>query len=188
MQANYVKDFMKSITEYNTISSEATLGEAAMVILRSLDAGAQSPHGHRILLVKDAEGQIIGQISMKDVIMGIEEGYAEIKDLSTVSHSGVDPQFILAIGKQFGLWQKPLARLCDRAAGVRVKRIMHEPKKMEFIEADKTLDEAVHLLVVAPHQQLLVTRQGRVEGVLRLLDVFQFICNQMQDQCDREPR
>lgn len=59
-----------------------------------------------------------------------------------------------------------------------------EAVKAEFVEAERTLDEAIHLLAVASHQQRMLTRQGRREDVLRRLDVFQLICRKIRVTCE----
>jgi CBS domain containing-hemolysin-like protein len=42
----------------------------------------------------------------------------------------------------------------------------------EHIEAEATLDEAIHQLVVGGYQSLLVRRGVDIVGLLRLTDVF----------------
>jgi predicted transcriptional regulator len=49
---------------------------------------------------------------------------------------------------------------------------MYTPSEGEYIEADASLCEAVHMLVMGHHQSLLVTRDKKIVGILRLTDVF----------------
>jgi predicted transcriptional regulator len=63
---------------------------------------------------------------------------------------------------------------------IKAKDIMYKPVEGEYVEADATLDEAIHQLVMGRHQSLLVTEKGRIVGILRLTDVFDQICEVMK--------
>ncbi|MEX1325835.1 MAG: CBS domain-containing protein, partial [Desulfobacterales bacterium] len=42
----------------------------------------------------------------------------------------------------------------------------------ECVNEDATLDEAIHLLIMGHHQSLLVKRDDKIVGILRLSDAF----------------
>jgi predicted transcriptional regulator len=46
------------------------------------------------------------------------------------------------------------------------------------------LDEAIHQLVMGHHQSVLVLRQKKIVGILRLTDVFETLSNVLV-QCPR---
>ena len=66
---------------------------------------------------------------------------------------------------------------CQKGSQIKVKDVMYTPAEGEYVQEDATLDEAIHQLVIGRHQSLLVTRESRVVGVLRLSDVFGAICS-----------
>jgi predicted transcriptional regulator len=53
----------------------------------------------------------------------------------------------------------------------------------EYVEADVSLCEAIHMLVMGQHQRLLVLSEGEIVGVLRLSDVFMKVFELMK-QCE----
>lgn len=59
---------------------------------------------------------------------------------------------------------------------IEVKDVMYTPADGEYVPEDATLDEGIHQLVIGHRQSLLVTRDSKVVGVLRLSDVFSQIC------------
>ncbi len=172
MSSIKVKDIMVPLEEYASVSEEATLAEAVLALEKAQEQYKQSRYKHRAVLVYDKDRRIVGKVSQLDTIRGIESGYTKIGDLKTVSHSGFRPEFIKSLMGKYDLWQQPLEEIVKKAARVKVKDIMHKPTEGEYVEEDASLEEAIHLLVMGQHQSLLVTREGRIVGILRLTDVF----------------
>jgi predicted transcriptional regulator len=50
--------------------------------------------------------------------------------------------------------------------------LIHAPVEGEFVEEDASLAEAIHQLALEHHQSLLVTRNNKIVGVLRQVDIF----------------
>ena len=76
------------------------------------------------------------------------------------------------------LWREPRQSICSRAATVKARDFMEKFSGGALIEADATLDEAIHQMVIGRFQS--VTNRGKVMGVLRLSDVFTKICDHIQ--------
>jgi len=57
---------------------------------------------------------------------------------------------------------------------------MYTPTKGEYVDAEATLDEAMHLLVMGHHQSLLVTEDDDIVGILRVSDVFAEVFHMMK--------
>lgn len=49
---------------------------------------------------------------------------------------------------------------------------MQTPSIGEFVSEDSSLDTAIHRLVAGGHLSLLVTRDKKIIGILKLSDVF----------------
>jgi len=167
-----VKDIMVPLEEYATVSEGATLYEAVLALEKAQEQYKQSRYKHRAVLVYDKDRRIVGKVSQLDAIRGIEAGYSKIGDLKAVSHSGFRPAFIKSLMGKYSLWQKPLEDIVKKAVKVKVKDIMHTPTEGEYVAEEASLEEAIHLLVMGQHQSLLVTRDNRIVGILRLTDVF----------------
>ena len=67
MKDKRVKDLMIPVSEYGTIDIEANLYEAALALDKARKAYEQGTHPHRILLITDESGEIIGKISQLDL-------------------------------------------------------------------------------------------------------------------------
>ena len=74
--------------------------------------------------------------------------------------------------QKLSLWVHPLRDICSKAAKVKVKDFMYTPAEDEYVEENVSLEEAIHMLVIGHHQSLLVTKDGKIVGILRLTDVF----------------
>jgi predicted transcriptional regulator len=62
-----------------------------------------------------------------------------------------------------------------------VADIMYTPKSGEYVNADDSLNHAIHQLIIGHHQSLLVTAaDGGIVGILKLTDVFKAICDTMK--------
>jgi hypothetical protein len=130
--------------------------------------------GQRAVLIQDEEGKIVGKLNLHDILRGLEPNYKSIGDLRSVSVSGFSLSFIQSMLEDYRLWDKPLADICGKGAGIKVKELGYIPIEDRYIREHATLDEAVHHFIVSRNQILLVTgrESDEVVGVLRLDDVF----------------
>ena len=74
--------------------------------------------------------------------------------------------------EHYSLFDGSLDDLRQKAAQIRVKDFMHTLSADECLDEDATLDKAIHILIMGHQQSLLVTRDGKIVGILRLTDVF----------------
>lgn len=184
MKSHSVKNMMVALEEYETISQDATLQEAVVVLDKAQAEFGKHPHEHRALLVVDGEGRIVGKLSQHDFIKALEPNYERMEKEWKIRLSrfgGGDPYVKNAL-KEFGLWQKPLQNLCARAFQVRVKDIMYTPGEGEFVDVEASMDEAIHRMIIGRHHSLLVIHEEEIVGILRLADVFELVSQEMK-QC-----
>lgn len=176
MKSIKVKDLMVSLADYAAVSQEATLYEAVLALEEAQERLHRDRFPHRAVLVLDAEEHVIGKLSQWDFIRALEPRYNEIVDFNSMARFGLSARSIRSMVEDQGLWQKPLDNLCQRASRIKVRNVMYTPAEGEYVQEDATLDEGIHQLVIGHHQSLLVTRDSRVVGVLRLSDVFSEVC------------
>lgn len=172
METKTVQDLMRPLTEYRTISTEANLFQAAQALDQAQKEFEQNPKLHKILLIADKNGEIVGKISQLDVLRVLEPKGKPVGESGSLSRFGISPQYLKPMLKQCKFWGKPLTELCQDAARVQVKKLIHAPAKGEFVEKDASLTEAIHQLALEHHQSLLVARGKKIVGVLRQIDVF----------------
>jgi CBS domain-containing protein len=180
MQTIKVTDFMVPLAGYASVSQEATLFEAVMALEEAQKKYDQKSYRHRAVLVYDENKKIVGKLSMLDVIKALEPKYAGMGDMKTLGRWGVSTEFIKSMIKHYELWEKPLDHICKKAGELKVKEVMYTPTEGEFVSKDANLNEGIHQLIVGHHQSLLVTDKDQIIGVLRLTDVFKYVCERMK--------
>lgn len=185
MEKTKVKDLMVPISEYATVSEDATLAEAVAVLKTSQNGFDQSKYRHRAILIFDEAGNIVGKVDFIAILRSLEPKYDEMLSDEHPLHLGFTRKYQKAILESFKLWEDPLFHICKKAAEIKVKTFMVPLKANEIIEPDAALGEAIHQFVLGHHQSLMVTEGGKVIGVLRLTDVFQ-VAAEIMMACDLE--
>ena len=182
METITVKDLMVPLEEYATVSEEASLLEAVLALEKAQEELDRTRYLylHRAVLVFNKENQIVGKISQLDVLKALEPKYKEVGDLQSLSRAGFSPEFLKSMMDQQKLWTPPLRDMCSKAAKVNVRDFMYTPTEREYVDEDVSLEEAIHMLVMGHHHSLLVTRDGKIIGILRLTDVFVAIFDLIQ--------
>lgn len=181
MKTILVKDVMVPISAYATVSKEATLYDAIMALEKAQTAFDQNRYRHRGILVFDETGKIIGKISQTDILRALEPKYEQFE--MPRSRYPFAPSFMKSIFNQYDLWNKPLDDICKKAVQKQVKEFVKGFDESEIVEAQTSLNEAIHMLVVGQLQSLLVMGEGEVTGILRLTDVFHEVL-EMVKACD----
>jgi CBS domain-containing protein len=183
METRKAKDLMVPLEEYATVSEHASLVDAVTALERAQQLFDRNHYPHRAILVFDRNGKIVGKLSQRDVLRGLDPELAKHGPVQSVLgrardaaiHYGFSKAWIGAMLTELAR-EKPLDELCDKAADIRVRDIMYTPGEREYVSEDTGLNEAIKKLVRGGHQSLLVTRRRDVVGVLRLTDVFAEAC------------
>jgi CBS domain-containing protein len=182
LDTKLIKDVMIPLSEYATVSEDATLHEAILALDKAQKEFNQSHYQHRAILVYDKTNKIVGKLSQLDILRALEPRYEQMGKSNPMSHGGLSrfgfsPQFMKELVKQFKLWEKPLIVSCREAAKLKVKEAMYTPTEGEYVEDNASLAVAIHQLIMGQHQSLLVTHGKEIVGILRLTDVFQEVKN-----------
>ncbi|MBW1724965.1 MAG: CBS domain-containing protein [Deltaproteobacteria bacterium] len=172
MKNKIVKDLMIPISEYETIPIESNLYEAALALDKAQKTYEQGMYPHRILLISDEKGEIVGKISQLDILRALEPKGQQIHDSKTLSRFGVSSQYLKPMLNQCGFWDKPLIDICRSASRLKVKMLVCAPAEGEYVPEDASLSEAIHQLALEHHQSLLVIRGKKIVGILRQTDLF----------------
>ena len=172
MKTIQVKEIMVPLYEYATISEDATLFEAVTALEKSQEEYEQSRYPHRAILVYNAKNNIIGKISQLDILRALEPKYEKIAEAKSLSRFGYSAKFLESILNQYKLWESPFKDICMKAGKLKVKKIMTIPAEGEYIFENRSIDEAIHMLVMGNHQSLLVKKENEITGILRLSDLF----------------
>lgn len=180
MKTITVKELMVPIEEYATVAQDTNLFEAVLALEQAQLAYDPAKHKHRAILVLDQEGQVVGKLAMLDILMALEPKYAELNSADLLSREGYNPEYIKAMLTDHVLWSGTMEFICSRASDLKVRDIMQVPDECIYITETDTLDQAIHMMVMCRYQSLLVARENKVVGILRLSDVFTQICEKIK--------
>jgi len=175
MNSKKVKELMLPINDYATVDEDASLLDAVITLD---EAQARVPPGlqpHRAVLVVNKQGKIIGKLGHLAFLRALEPKYNLVGDLPTLSRAGLSSSFITSMIENMRLWQTDLLDVCRQAQNVRVKDVMHPVT--ENIDENAAISEAIHRMVMWQTLSILVTREGKVVGILRLSDLYKEIAS-----------
>lgn len=177
MNTILVKDVMVPLSEYVTVSQDATLSEAVKELKKAQASHDRSKFCHRAILIYDENHRIVGKVSFISILRGLEPKYDSMLSDKGPMHLGFTRTFQRAIIEQLKFWDEPLDDLCAKSANVKVKSFMATPGPDEQVAVDASLNEAIHYLVMGHHQSLMVMDGDEVVGLLRLADVFDLVAD-----------
>jgi CBS domain-containing protein len=163
---------MVPLSEYATVSEDATLYEAILALEEAQAKHVKTPYSHKAILVFNKENKIVGKIGQVDVLRALEPKYESIIDSGSLSRFGYANHFLKSLVSRYQLWDKPLNDICKKAGSLKVKTFMVTPTEGEYISEESSLDEAIHMFVMANHQSLIVKKGNEITGILRLVDLF----------------
>lgn len=185
MQTYIVKDLMVPLAEYATVTEDATLFDAVSALEKAQEDFDHTRYRHRAVLVLNASGEVVGKVSQMDALKALEPKYAEMLGHKGMHNFGFSKTFSMSLLQSYGMWSTPLMDLCRKAMDIKVRDVMYSPSEGEFVEEEASLDQAIHQLVMGHHQSLIVTRDTKITGILRLTDIFAAVFHAMKE-CQSE--
>ncbi|MDA3895563.1 MAG: CBS domain-containing protein [Desulfobacteraceae bacterium] len=182
MKTYKVKQLMVPLTEYATVSEEATLFAAVKALEAAQKNLGQDRFKHRAVLIFDKNNKIIGKLGQLDILKALEPKYFEMQDRPGLKGLGFSKQFMKSMLENFRMLDGAMENICKKAGQAKISKFVVTPTAGEFVDEDVSLNEAIHQLVLGHHQSLLVTgKDGDIIGILRLTDVFSTICQSMYE-------
>ncbi|MEW6079187.1 MAG: CBS domain-containing protein [Thermodesulfobacteriota bacterium] len=181
MKKYEIKGLMVPLSEYATVSEDATLYDAVVALEKARSNFQSDRYPHRAILVYGRNNKIVGKVGLLDVLKSLEPKYSEMQNRPGARDLGFSKHFMKSMLENFRLLDGAMENLCKKAGGTRVGNIMVKPTEGECVDIDASINEAIHLLVMGHHQSLLVTdHDGDIVGILRLTDIFSVISQNMQ--------
>jgi CBS domain-containing protein len=177
-----VKDLMVPLSEYATVSEDATLFEAVLALEKAQEEFDHTKYRHRAILVFDKDDKIVGKLSQLDALRALEPKYEEIGHGAKLHGLGISKKFMDSMLEKFGLFEQPFTEICAKAGVKNVKKFMSSFSEEEHVGLDDSMDTAIHQLVLSGQQSLLVKDGEEIVGILRLTDVFAAVFHTMK-QC-----
>ncbi len=182
MNEQKVKEVMVPLSEYATVNENETLEKAVKTLCHSQLRLSMDAYKHRAILVYNEAGEITGKVSIFDILRALEPKYSQFghSDHLTkmgLSRFGLSNDFLHSLVENYNLWDESCESLVKKAKKRLVKEIMYSPQEGEYVNEDISVPEAIHQFILGNHQSLLVVKEDKVVGILRLTDVFKIICD-----------
>jgi len=177
-----VKDLMVPLSEYATVTEDATLYDAVLSLEEAQEKfeDKHTRYRHRAILMLDKNGNVVGKLSQLDVLRALEPKYRDMIQGEGSQRYGFTKKFMKSMLKDYNLFANPLDDICRKAGEQPVKKYMQTPTEGEFVSEDASLETAIHQLILGNSQSLLVTGDEKIVGVLRLTDVFAAVFHRMK--------
>lgn len=184
MSAKKVSDLMLSLNEYATVSCEATIKQALLALSKAQIGLISDRHHHRAVLALDEQGNVVGKLTHWSILRNLEPALLSGKDYERLSLARLSPELIRTLLDNVYLTlEDSMEQLCEKAARLKVKDTMIPVE--ENIDEEASLSYAIRFMVMGHWQSALVTRGGRVVGILRLSDVFEEVADLIKEcECD----
>ena len=158
------RDIMIPLEDYTTLGPEATIQDGILKLKRSfeelLTTSRLMTTGHRSLLILDENGELIGILSILDLLAALRPSYLSA------------PKPSLADSMQYShmFWTGLFTAQVKLLAKKRIGDVMSPPPLA--IDEDTNLMEITDLLYAEQSRRLVVTRQRKVVGVVREQEIF----------------
>jgi len=166
----YVLDIMLPIDEYAIVSEEATLYDAFLTLHEAQRKLPPDRQPHRAVLVVNKENKIVGKLGHLGFLKALEPGYKNLGQLDLISKAGLTKEFITSMMKNYNLLQDDLDDIRHRTKKIKMKDVMRPAT--EQVDVNDTINEAIHKIIMWQVLSVLVAKDGKVVGILRLSDLF----------------
>ena len=169
-----VQDLMLPLEKYTVVSDGATLAEVFLA-LEGAVKGSQKTDPTEVrdfaVLVVDENKWVVGRLAVWDILGGLEPQ----------ARKRVDP---LVMIEGYDAWSRPLAHLASKAQTLQAKDLIKALHKDEYIDQEAGLNEALRRLVDNRFLSLIATRGRETVGILRVMDVFVYVCNELRSELE----
>ena len=166
------RDIMIHIEDYTTIMVNDTIRETIRKLMESFKGLVSSSRimetGHRSLLVFDRNNELVGILSILDLIKAVRPAYLSARKPSTADSVQYSSMF----------WKGLFTTQTKALANKRVEDIMSESPPS--VDENTNLMEVADLMYREQLRRVVVTRNDRVVGIVREQELFFEIANIIQ--------
>ncbi len=167
-----IKELMRGFSDIAVVNQDSTLFETLLeigVIRERTGDGHKCPAA----LVVDGKENVAGFLDFRNILKGLEPKYGEIVD--TAQKGGFPPNRIRSELEKLGLWEDPFEEICNKAGGTQVKSLMTIPEEDQITDADASVDEVIHQMIVTGRSYLFVRNGNALTGVVSLSDIMTYV-------------
>jgi len=171
-------DIMISLEDYTTIDAESTIKEGIKRLKRSYGGSVSTSRimetGHRSILVFERKGEMIGILGILDLIKAIRPSYLSAPKPSTADSMEYSPMF----------WAGLFTSRAKALINVKIGDIMS--KAPPSVDEETNLMEVADLIYSKQIRRVVVTRKGKVIGVVREQELFFEMARMMAEESEKQ--
>ena len=157
-------DIMIAIEEYTTIRPDSTIREGIEALKRSFENAVSTSRimetGHRSILVFDNQENLVGILSILDLIRAVRPAYLSAPKPSMADSMQYSTMF----------WSGLFTTQTKALVSKRIEDVMSEAP-LE-VDEDANLMEVANLLYTEKRRRMAVMRKNKVVGVVREQELF----------------
>ncbi len=173
MHKYLAKDLMVPISEYATVEIGTPLIEAVQALEKAQGRYTESKYQHRAVLVMDKCGNVVGKITQLRALKAIEPKFDYINEIAEIKKFSFSEDYLVELRSAYRTKGEIInKKTLTTASQKKVEEFMQTHSPGEYISEDGNLDQAIHKLVSGRHLSLLVTKDDKITGILRVADVF----------------
>ncbi len=183
MDKTKVEDLMIPLTALYAVQEDGSFADAVHGLELALVDFKAGKRPLAVLIVLDAQGNLVGKISPSDILRSMEPSYAKVlnEDISVqVSKFGY---LIQSLREQVQHASLPWDKMCQTARTCKVSDIMQKPAHSQVVQVGESLNEAIHRFVLGKHNTLFVTNGRQFLGVLNMRVIYLAIIERLKTEC-----
>ena len=178
MTVNTAGDLMVPIDQYPILDSSATVIDAVIRLDESRRNSDQGRQPYQAVLIADKNGNIIGKLGQLALLRALEPRSVVVDDQNTLKKAGVSNSIMEAALSHYRVLQGELSEMCHGAAALPVRFVMIPFK--EHVNVDTPIHAVIHQILAWQTLSVLVTREDRPVGLIRLSDLCDEVMKQMR--------
>ncbi len=177
-QEKTVKDIMIPFEEYNQVNINARLGDVLHILKENWERSCSTSDSfHKTLFVKLADGEIVGKLSMYDVIRGLVPEPAKKPEISKAYHSMLSSRSLKVLEnisdsqEHFSWLHNPFSELVKQESHKMIGDIM-KPIRPSVLQLTDKLTQAIYVMFKEDVRQQIISDGKKIVGVINLNVLF----------------
>jgi CBS domain-containing protein len=184
-----VKEIMSPIEEYDMVQEDDRLCESLRIIRdnqKKIEA-RETGNFHKTLFVKSAGGDIVGKLSIYDLIRGLvpesvkKAGASRARQRTISAKEAEVAEEIAEVQERFQWLETNFSELVQKESQKKVRDVMSPIHPL--LKEDDTINQAIYVMFRENIRQPLVVRGGKIVGVVALMDIFPELLKIAGDVC-----
>jgi CBS domain-containing protein len=182
MKNRKVRDLMTPEKEFVRINEDLSVPESIIALKNAIKGYVEKNYLYDCVLVENSNGVVLGKISAVDIIKALEPKYSRTGDSDVFSkkgvpHFGLSPEYVKTIVSRYNLWDESLEDMVRHSSSLKASDIMYSPSDGGHVYETSTIADAIHQMALNHHTSVIVEKDDKITGVIRLMDIFKEVCN-----------